>query len=203
MRGNSNVEWESDAESDCSSRLDYSSHYDSDDNLIANSMLPIFASGGGEEKKPKKKGKGKRLPAPEKKLALATTSLGGSSKLPVGDFGPKQQTKMKSEEIFIYKDGNIDLSHEAAMGMVATAYIKAIAGHFTKLYSKIDNLKCKVKTLKTTMKSLVEENKKLGEVKGENTLDPEKQPPVTPVTPTKNLMISPALPPAVTAQGYK
>jgi hypothetical protein len=92
IRGNSNVEWESDAESDRSSRLDYSSHYDSDDNLIANSMLlPIFASGGGEEKKPKKKkGKGKRLPAPEKKLALTTTSLGGSSKLPVGDVGPKQ-----------------------------------------------------------------------------------------------------------------
>lgn len=94
MRGNSNVEWESDAESDCSSRLDYSSHYDSDDNLIANSMLPIFASGGGEEKKPKKKGKGKRLPAPEKKLALATTSLGGSSKLPVG---LRSQTTNKNE----------------------------------------------------------------------------------------------------------
>jgi len=141
-------------------------------------MLPIFASGGGEEKRPKKKkGKGKRLPAPEKKLALTTTSLGGSSKLSVGDVGPKQQPRMKSEEIFIYKDGNIDLFHEAAMGMVATASIKAIDGHFTKLYSKIDNLKCKVKTLKTTVKSLVEENKKLGEVKGENTSDPEKQPP--------------------------
>jgi hypothetical protein len=110
---------------------------------------------------------------------------------------------MKSEEIFICKDGNIDLSYETAMGMVATACIKAIDGHFTKLYSKIDNLKCKVKTLKTTVKSLAEENKKLGEVKGENTSDPEKQPPVTAVTPTKNLMISPALPPAVTAQGYK
>jgi len=44
--------------------------------------------------------------------------------------------------------------------------------------------------LKTTVVSLVDENKKLGEVRG-NAPDPEMQPPTTPKTPTKDLTVRP------------
>ena len=63
--------------------------------------------------------------------------------------------------------------------MVGKAFISVMEGHFEKLYSKMDNLKTEVSTLKTTVASLVEENKKMGEVRG-NAPDPELQPPATP-----------------------
>jgi len=74
--------------------------------------------------------------------------------------------------------------------IVGTAVIKVMEAHFAKLYSKIDNLKTEVSTLKTTVASLVEENKKLGEVRG-NAPDPEKQPPAMPMTPKNDLTIRP------------
>jgi len=52
-------------------------------------------------------------------------------------------------------------------------------GHFAKLYTKIDNLNTEVSPLKTTVASLVEENKMMGEVRG-NAPDPELQPPAKP-----------------------
>jgi len=74
--------------------------------------------------------------------------------------------------------------------LVGKAFISVMEGHFTKLYSKIDNLKTEVSTLKTTVASLVKENKKLGEV-GRHAPDLEKQQTATPHTPKKDLMIRP------------
>jgi len=102
---------------------------------------------------------------------------------------------VESEEIFIDKVGNFDLPHEFVMGMVAVAYTKPMEGHFAKLYSNIDNLKTEVSMLKTTVASHVEENKQLVEVR-RNAPDPEKQPLAIPMTPKKDLMIRPQLPPA-------
>jgi len=86
------------------------------------------------------------------------------------------------------------MPQDMAEKIVGTAVIKVMEGHFAKLYSKIDNLKTEVSTLKTTVASLVEENKKLGEVRG-NAPDPEMQPPTTHVlgltTPKKDLTIRP------------
>jgi hypothetical protein len=161
--------------------------YDSDDSggaTVASTMLPPGASPGSGKSPKKKKGKGAKL-APKK----FTSS--GVSQTPI-----QEQTRAQSEEISITKDGNIDLSHDAAMNMVSMAYIKAMDGNFAKLYLKIDNLKTEVSTLKTTVASLVKENNKLGEVR-RNAPDPEKQPPVTPRTPVKDLTIRPAQPPAL------
>jgi hypothetical protein len=164
--------------------VDSSSDCDSDGSTVASTMLPRNTSpGSGKSRKKKRKGKGSsQVPAPKK-----TTSLEGSSKLP--------QQQMESKEIFINKDGNIDLSHDAAMNMVSKVFIKFIEGHFAKLYSKIDNLKTEETLLKTTVASLAVENKKLGEVRG-NVPDPETQSPMIPITPTKDFMIRPAPPPA-------
>jgi len=74
--------------------------------------------------------------------------------------------------------------------LVGRAFISVMEGHFAKLYTKIDNLKTEVSTLTTTVASLVEENKKMSEVRG-NAPDPELQPPTTPRTPTKDLTIRP------------
>jgi len=74
--------------------------------------------------------------------------------------------------------------------LVGKAIISVVEGHFAKLHSKIDNLRTEGSTLKATVESLVEENKKMGEVRG-NVPDPELQPPGTPQTPTKDLTIRP------------
>ena len=39
------------------------------------------------------------------------------------------------------------MSHKAAMDIISSSSIKAMDGHFTKLYMKIDNLKCVVNIL--------------------------------------------------------
>jgi hypothetical protein len=83
-----------------------------------------------------------------------------------------------------------EMAQDVAEKIVGTAVIKVMEGHFAKLYSKIDNLKTEVSMLKTTVASLVEENKKLGEVRG-NAPDPEMQPSATPATPKKDLTIRP------------
>jgi len=74
--------------------------------------------------------------------------------------------------------------------LVGKACISVMEGHFAKLYTKINNLKTEVSTLKTTAASLVEENKQMGEVR-RNAPDPELQPPATQRTPTKDLTIWP------------
>jgi len=166
--------WESGTD-DSSTHSDYNFNNDSD--TVASSMLPIFASSGGK-KKPKKKGKGKTtMPA-----AKTTTSLGGS-KTPT-----RQQMELLEKAYPDESDDDLDMPQGMAEKIVGTAVIKVMEGHFAKLYSKIDNLKTEVSTLKTTVASLVEENKKLGEVRG-NMPDPEKQPPVMPTTSKKDLTI--------------
>ena len=50
------------------------------------------------------------------------------------------------------------MPHDMAEKIVGMAVIKVREGHFTKLYSKIDNLKTKVLILNTTEARLVEEN---------------------------------------------
>ena len=165
-------QWNSD-DSSCSgySEYDYNAR-DSDDSTVASSMLPIAASFGGKKKPKKKKGKGKQ-PAPEKQ------SSGGSKT-------PQQQQRTVSEKVFTDEDQQEDLPIEIVEELVGKACITVMEGHFAKLYTKIDNLKTEVSTLKTTVASLVEENKKMGEVRG-NAPDPELQPPATPSTPTKDL----------------
>jgi len=142
-------------------------------------MLPIFAS-GGKKKPKKKKGKGKpTTPAPK------TTTSSGVSQTPI-----QQQMNLLETVYADESDDDLDMPQDMAEKIVGTAVIKVMEGHFAKLYSKIDNLKTEVLTLKTTVASLVEENKKLGEVRG-NVPDPEKQPPATPQTPKKDLTIRP------------
>ena len=63
-------------------------------------------------------------------------------------------------------------------------------GHFGQLYSKIDSLRTEMSMLKTTLASLVQENNKLGEVRG-NAPVPEMQPPTMLVTPKNDLTIRP------------
>jgi hypothetical protein len=166
--------WDSD---DFSTHSDYDFNNDSD--TVASSMLPIFASSGGKKKPKKKKGKGNAVtPAPKK----ITSS--GVSKTPI-------QQEMESESFFEGEERQIEeMPVDVAEEIVGTAVIKVMEGHFQKLYSKIDNLKTEVSTLKTTVASLVEEKKKLGEVRG-NAPVPEMQPPTTPMTPKKDLTIRP------------
>jgi hypothetical protein len=83
-------------------------------------MLPPGTSPGSGRLRSKKMGKGKGLlqvPAPKKII-----SSGGPSKL------PQQQTE--SKEIFIDKDGNIDLPHDIATDMLSKAFIKVMEEHF-------------------------------------------------------------------------
>jgi len=167
--------WDSDSGS-CSGHSAYDFNYDSDgDNTVAATMLPIFASGG--KKKPKKmKGKGK-APAPK------TMSLGVS----------KTPTRQQMESEFFLEDEERhieEMPQDVAEKIVGTAAVKVMEGYFAKLYLKIDNRKTEVSTLKTIVVSLVEENKKLGEVRG-NARDLENQPPTTPKTPKKDLTIRP------------
>jgi len=70
------------------------------------------------------------------------------------------------------------------------AVIKVMERHFPKLCSKIDNVKTEVSMVKTMVASLIEENKKLREVRG-NAADLEMQPPMTPRTPKMDLTIRP------------
>jgi len=74
--------------------------------------------------------------------------------------------------------------------LVGKAFISVMEGHVAKLYLKINNLSAEVSTLKTTVASLVEENKMMRKVRG-NAPDPELQPSATPQTPIKDLMIRP------------
>jgi len=68
-----------------------------------------------------------------------------------GDFKtPQQQKRIESEKVFTEKDHLSEMPQEVAKEMVGTAFIKAMDGQFAKLYSKIDNLKMEVSTLKTT-----------------------------------------------------
>jgi len=164
-------QWDSDSSG--YSDYDFNNHSDT----VASSMLPIFAS-GGKKKPKKKKGKGKATPAPK------TITSSGVSKTP-------SLRRMESESFFEGEERQIEeMPQDVAEKIVGTAVIKVMEGHFAKLYSKIDNLKMEVSTLKTTVASLVEENKKLGEVRG-NAPDPEMQPPTTPATPKKDLTIRP------------
>jgi hypothetical protein len=170
--------WDSDSSGSGHSEYDF--NYDSDgDNTVASSMLPIFASSGGKKKPKKKKGKGKATtPGPK------TITSSGVSKTP---------NRQQMESGFSLEDEEKqieEMPQDVAEKIVGTAVIKVMEGHFAKLYSKIDNLKTEVLTLKTTVASLVEENQKLGEVRG-NAPDPEMQPPATPATPKKELTIRP------------
>jgi len=165
--------WNSD---DSSTHSDYDFNNDSD--TVASSILGFLASGGIEKPK-KKKGKGKK-----KKPAPKTTTSSGVSKT------PQQQQRRVSEEVSTYEDQQEDMPIEIVEELVGKAFISVMEGHFTKLYSKIDNLKMEVSTLKTTVASLVEENKKFGEV-GRHAPDPEKQQTTTPHTPKKDLTIMP------------
>jgi hypothetical protein len=72
-----------------------------------------------------------------------------------------------SEEIFVDKDSDTGVSHDAALNIVSAADIKALEGHFAELYTKMNNLMSEVKMLKSAVECLVEENKKwvkLGEI---------------------------------------
>jgi len=168
-------QWESG--SDSSSYTDYE-NYDSDDSTVASTMLHLLTD---EPRTPKKKGKGK-APAPKK-----ITSSGGSKT-------PQQPKRIASEKVFTDEDQQEELPIEIVEELVGKAFISVMEGHFAKLYSKIDNLKTEVSTLKTTVASLVEENKKLGKVRG-NAPDLEMQPPTipatVPTTPKKDLTIRP------------
>jgi len=145
-------QWDSDPSSGYSD-YDYNAR-NSDGDTVASSMLPIFADTGGKKKPKKKKGKGKSTtPAPK------TTTSSGGSKTP-------QQQKTMSEKVFTDEDEALDMPQDMIEMIVRMAVIKVMEGHFAKLYSKINNLKTEVSTLKTTIGSLVEENKKLGEVRG-------------------------------------
>jgi hypothetical protein len=98
---------------------------------------------------------------------------------------------MESESFLEDEERQIEeMPIDVAEKIVRTAVIKVMEGHFAKLYSKIDNLKTEVSMLKTTVACLLEENKKLGEVRG-NVPVPEMQPPTTPRTPKKDLTIRP------------
>jgi len=146
-------------DSDSSTHSDYEFNNDSD--TVASSMLPIFAV-GGKKKPKKKKGKGKTMTSAPK-----TITSSGVSQTPI------QQQVDLLETVYADESGDdLDMSQDMAEKIVGTAAIKLMEGHFAKLYSKIDNLKTEVSMLKTTVASLVEENKKLGEVRG-NALDPE------------------------------
>jgi hypothetical protein len=168
-------QWNSNGSS-CSGHSDYDFNNNSD--TVTSSMLPIFASGG--KKKPKKKrGKGKAImPGP------TTITSSGVSKTPTW-----QQMEFKS---FLEDEEQTieEMFQDVAEKIVGTAVVKVMEGHFPKLYSKIDNLKTEVLTLKTTVANLVEENKKLGEV-GRHAPDPEKQQTMEPRTPKKDLTIRP------------
>jgi len=67
---------------------------------------------------------------------------------------------MSLRELACADEGNdhLDMPHDMAEKIVGMAVIKVREGHFTKLYSKIDNLKTKVLILNTTEARLVEEN---------------------------------------------
>ena len=172
--------WESDSSE--SGYSEYDKYRESDSDTVASSMLASILApvGGGKKKKPKKKkGKGKATPAPEK------TTSSGAFKTPT-----RKPTTMSELASMAEEEQQLEMENEMAEEIVGKAFTKVMDTRFAKLYSKIDNLKTEVSTLKTTVASLVEENKKLGEVRG-NAPDPEMQPPATPATPKKDLTIRP------------
>jgi hypothetical protein len=162
--------WDSD---DSSTRSDYDCNNDRD--KVASSMLRFLPSGGNEKPK-KKKGKGKK-----KKPAPKTIMSSGASTTPL------QQERSGSEKVFTDEDQHKEMPIEIVEELVSKAFISVMEGHFAKLYSKLDNLKTEVSTLKTKVANLVEDNKKFGEVRV-NAPDPEKQPPAMP---RKDLTIRP------------
>jgi hypothetical protein len=87
----------------------------------------------------------------------------------------QQQTNLL-EKAYADKSDDFDIPQDMAEKIFRTAVIKVMEGYFVKLYLKIDNLKKEVSMLQTTIACHVEENKKLGEVRG-NAPDPEMQPP--------------------------
>ena len=89
---------------------------------------------------------------------------------------------------------------EVAEEIVRTAFTTVTEKHFAMLYSNIDNQMREVPMLKTTVASLVENNKMLEKVRG-NAPDLEMQPPATPPTRKEDLTISPRLPPAPSKRG--
>jgi len=119
-----------------------------------------------------------KAPAPKKQ------SL-GVSQTPI-----QQQQRAVSKEVFTDEDQQEDLPIEIVEELVGKAFISVMEWHFAKLYTKIDNLQTEVSTLKITVASLVEENTKMGQVRG-NAPDPELQPPAAPRTPTQDLTIRP------------
>ena len=179
------LEEDNQRDSDSSGYSDYNFNYDRDgDNTVTSSMLPISATSGGKKKPKKTKGKGKATtPAPK------TIMSSGVSKTPI-----KQQLNLLETVYADDSDDDLEMSNDMAEKIVGTAVIKVMNGHFTKLYSKIDNLKMELSTLTTTVASVVEENNKLGKVRG-NAPDPEKQPPtnpaMVPTTPKKDLTLRP------------
>jgi hypothetical protein len=71
--------------------------------------------------------------------------------------------------------------------MILTASTKPINGPCAILYFPIKNIVYKVREFRTTVVSLVEENKKLDKVRG-NVPDPETQLPVTLILPKKIIL---------------
>jgi len=146
MENEDNI-WQSDS-SESSGHSEY--QFDSDGSTVASTMLNLFMDEPRSTKK--KKGKGKKT-APKK-----TTSSGVSKT-------PQQQQRMESEPSVEGEEHIIeDMPQDVAEKIVGTAVIKVMEGHFAKLYTKIDTLKRGVSMLKATVASLVEENRKLGEV---------------------------------------
>jgi len=164
--------WESG--SDSSTPSDYNNYQDSDDDTVASTMLYALT---GQESPKTDTGK-RKAPAPKKQK-----SSGGSKT-------PHQQQQFAPDKVFTDEGQQEDLPVEIVEELVGKAFISVMEGHFAKLYTKIDNLKTEVSTLKTTVASLVEENKQIGEVWG-NAPDPELQPPATTSTPKEDLTIRP------------
>jgi len=172
-------QWNSDDSGSGYSDYDYNAHGSGDD-TVASSMLNLPDYMEEKKRGQKRKGKGKAAPAPK------TITSSGVSKTLI-----RQQTTFLPKKTPVYEgDDNLHMSQDMAEKIVGTAVIKVMEEHFTTLNWKIDNLKMDVSTLMTTVTSLVEENKKLGEVRG-TAPDPEKQPPATPETPKKDLTIKP------------
>jgi len=142
-------------------------------------MLPIFATGGKKKPKKKNRGKGKSKPAPQTTLSLE------------GPKTPVQQLQILSKSAPADEDeATEEMPVEIVEELVSNGFMSVMEEHFAKLYRKIENLKVAVSTLKTTVVSLVEENKKMGERRG-NAPDPELQPPATPRTSAQDRTIRP------------
>jgi hypothetical protein len=143
-------EWDLDPSSGYSD-YDYNAR-DSDDGTIASSMLGYLPSGGDEKPKKKKSNGMKKKLAPKMMIP-------GVSK-------PPSRQQMQSGSFLEDEEQMIEeMPQDVAEKIVGTVVIKGMEGHFAQLNPKINNLKKDVSTIKTTVASLVEENKKLGKVR--------------------------------------